>query len=528
MPTSDQKRMVRRLVLVLGDQLDHGSAAFDSFDAQRDAVWMAEVDHEATHVWAHKLRIAAFFSAMRHFRDVLTGKGFRVDYHQLTPDGRRDSGPDFTAVLAAAVRRLQPESLVVLEPGDWRVRRSLEQSAEDLGTPLEVRTDAHFYDTIAGFTEWSAGRKSWKLEDYYRHMRRTHKVLLGPGGKPIGGAWNFDKENRKAFGREGPTEAKPPRSFRPDRVTQDAINLVAERYADHPGSLEHFDLPVTHAEALAALRDFVEHRLPLFGDYQDAMWTDRPFLNHSRLSFALNLHLLDPRRCVEGAVAAYESGHAPLNAVEGFVRQILGWREFVRGVYWTTMPEYIDRNALGCDADRSVPASYWDGQTEMACVRDAMRSVINFGYAHHIHRLMVLGLFAQLVGVHPRRFHDWHMAMYVDAIDWVSLPNTLGMSQYGDGGVVATKPYCASGAYINRMSNYCKGCKYEPATATGDDACPVTTLYWDFLDRHRERFAANRRMVFQVKNLETKEREMPAIREQAKRIRERLAEGESL
>ncbi|QDU87584.1 Deoxyribodipyrimidine photo-lyase-related protein [Pirellulimonas nuda] len=528
MPTRKTEPPVRQLVLVLGDQLDVDSAAFDGFDAQQDAVWMAEVDLEATHVRCHKLRIAAFFSAMRHFRDELVGRGWRVDYHQLNADGRRDSGPDFPAVLAAAARRLNPRALVVLEPGDWRVRQSLQQSADDLGLPLEVRSDRHFFDTIEQFGAWSEGRRTLKLEDFYRSARKRHNVLMTRDGTPIGGAWNFDKQNRKSFGKSGPIEAKAPRSFRPDSVTQEVIELVAARYTDHPGSLENFDLPVTHKQSLAALRDFIDHRLPLFGEYQDAMWTDRPFLNHSRLSFALNLHLIDPRRCVDSAVEAYESGHAPLNSVEGFVRQILGWREFVRGVYWTKMPNYVDRNALDCDADTQVPASYWDGETEMVCVRDAMRSVLSHGYAHHIHRLMVLGLFAQLVGVHPRLFHDWHMAMYVDAIDWVSLPNTLGMSQYGDGGVVGTKPYCASGAYINRMSNYCKSCKYDPSAATGGKACPVTTLYWDFLDRHRKQFESNRRMVFQVKNLEKKEIELPEIRERAEGLRARLAAGDAL
>ncbi len=528
MPGSDPKPPVRRLTLILGDQLDHRSAALEGFDPQRDAVWMAEVDHEATHVWGHKLRIAAFCAAMRHFRDELRAKGLPVDYHQLSTDGRRDSGPDFPAVLASAVRRLGPQELVVVEPGDWRVRQSIGQTAADLGVPIEVRADTHFYDSVEGFNAWAGGRKTWRLEDYYRHLRKQHGVLLTREGKPVGGDWNFDSENRKAFGKGGPTQAKPPRAFRPDRVTQAAIDLVAERYADHPGSLDHFDLPVTHDQALAALHDFVEHRLPLFGDYQDAMWTERPFLNHSRLSFALNLKLIDPRRCVDAAVDAFESGHAPLNAVEGFVRQILGWREFVRGVYWAKMPGYLELNVLGCDPDADVPASYWNGETDMACVRDAMRSVVDHAYAHHIHRLMVLGLFAQLAGVHPRRFHDWHMAMYADAIDWVSLPNTLGMSQYGDGGVVGTKPYCASGAYINRMSNYCKACKYNPAAATGDDACPITTLYWDFLDRHRERFAKNRRMMFQVKNLEKKEQDLPEIRKLAEVFRAKLANGDAL
>ena len=287
-----------------------------------------------------------------------------------------------------------------------------------------------------------------------------------------------------------------------------------------PGKVDDFDLPVTRDQALQALDDFVDHRLCHFGDFQDAMWNGEEYLYHSRLSHAINLHLLSPREVVESAVAAYKEDKAPLNAVEGFVRQILGWREYVRGVYWTRMPEYADGNSLGCDPDQDVPSFFWDGKTDMACVADSMRLLIDTAYAHHIQRLMVLGLFSQLYGVHPAKFNDWHMAMYADAVDWVSLPNALGMSQHGDGGVMATKPYCASGNYINRMSNYCKGCKYKPSQAIGDDACPFTTLYWDFLDRHQQRFQKNHRMSMQLKNLERKDAdEMEQVRQRAAAIR---------
>jgi len=378
--------------------------------------------------------------------------------------------------------------------------------------------DNHFYCGIDEFQEWTDGRKRIILEDFYRHMRKKHDVLMD-GSDPVGGEWNFDSDNRQSFGKSGPGKIKAPRSFQTDQITQEVIQMVEKRFADHPGSTGDFDLPVTHEQARALLRDFIKYRLPEFGTWQDAMWTDRPFLHHSRISFALNVHLLSARDCVWAAVEAYESGAAPINSVEGFVRQILGWREFVRGIYWQQMPEYIELNALECDRD--VPQAYWDGETEMACVRDCMQSVIKHGYAHHIQRLMVLGLFSQLLGVHPRKFHDWHMAMYLDAIDWVSLPNTLGMSQWGDGGIVGTKPYCASGNYIHRMSNYCSGCRFNYKESTGEDACPVTTMYWHFLDRHRDRFQNNQRMKFQLKNLDRKsEEEMQAIRERAEFVLE--------
>ncbi len=519
---------MRNLVLVLGDQLDAQSAAFDGFSRRHDVVWMAENDTEATHVWCHKQRLVLFFSAMRHFRDQRAAEGLRLDYHALETDRRRDSGKDFAAILSASVRRLRPERLIMLEPGDWRVWHMLTATAAELDVPLDIRRDRHFYCGIEEFRDWARDRKRLVLEDFYRRMRRSHDMLMA-GAEPVSGAWNFDKNNRDRFGRDGPGHIPAPVAFAPDQRTREVIALVEARYPDHPGELADFDLPVTPAQARRALADFLQHRLPDFGRFQDALWTNTRFLYHSRLSAALNLHLLDPHDCVDAAVSAWRDGRAPINSVEGFVRQLLGWREFVRGVYWQQMPEYIERNAL--DADLPVPAAYWNGDTDMRCIRECMDNVITHGYAHHIQRLMVLGLFAQLAGVHPRAFHNWHMAMYLDAVDWVSLPNALGMSQYGDGGVLGTKPYCASGNYINRMSNYCRNCVFDHKQATGENACPVTTLYWDFLDRHADRFEDNRRMVFQMRNLTKKRKqpgEMQAIREQAKRLRSTIRKAARL
>jgi deoxyribodipyrimidine photolyase-related protein len=513
---------MRNLVLVLGDQLDAESAAFDDFDPKHDAVWMAEVDEETTHVWCHKLRIVMFLAAMRHFRDGLTERGFAVHYTEMPVDPKQDRGAGFAEVLAKDVRRLKPQRLIVCEPGDFRVRQSLEATAKTLKLPLEIRADRHFYDSIDSFRDWSKNRKSLLLETYYRHMRKTHDVLMTPGGEPEGGAWNLDHENRDAFSRKGPPASlQSPRRFRPDGVTQGVIDMVAVRFADHPGSLEHMTLPVTRSQALAFLNDFIENRLPDFGRWEDAMWTGQPFLYHSRLSVPLNLKLLHPRECVKAAIAAYHSGHAPLNSVEGFVRQILGWREFVRGIYWKHMPDYLEHNHL--DQQERLPQFFWDGNTDMECARQAMRSVLDHGYAHHIQRLMVLGNLAQTYGVHPVAFHEWHMAMYLDAVDWVSLPNTLGMSQYGDGGIMATKPYCASGNYIHKMSNYCRNCRYDYRKSHGEDACPVSTFYWDFLDRNRERLDGNNRMAISLKNLERRiekdPEEFQAIRRRAEELR---------
>lgn len=512
---------IRNLVLVLGDQLNHDSNAFLGFDKDRDAVWMAENQEEATYVWSHKYRLVGFFAPMRHFRDEVRENGMQVLYHELPVDGRKARTSSFASVLSDTLANQDVKSLVVVQPGDHRVEQSLRSVAKDHGVDLEVREDTHFYCSSERFASWANGRKSMVLEQFYRVMRKEHDVLMDDGD-PEGGQWNFDKENRGAFGKSGPDDIPSPPEFTPDATTEEVIKMVTRRFDEHPGevSTATFDLPVTRSQALELLQDFVDHRLSGFGDYQDAMWAEEKYLYHSRLSHAINLHMLNPREVVSAAVAAYERGHAPLNAVEGFVRQILGWREYVRGIYWLKMPEYARRNSLDCDVDQDVPSFFWDGKTEMACVSDAMRLLIQTGYAHHIQRLMVLGLYAQLYGTHPALFNDWHMAMYNDAVDWVSLPNALGMSQYGDGGVMATKPYCATGKYINRMSNHCKGCRYKPDKAVGEDACPFTTLYWDFLDRHQDKFRKNNRMVLQLKNVDRKDAEtMEEIRVRARQIK---------
>jgi deoxyribodipyrimidine photolyase-related protein len=505
---------IRHLVLVLGDQLDAASAAFDGFDTERDAVWMAEAHEESTHVWSTKPRIAMFLAAMRHFRDKLRRRGCGVVYHELDP---RDRASRLDSRLAVTVRRLKPEQLVVLEPGDHRVRQALQRRAEELGVRLAIRTDGHFLGTIDRFNDWAEGRRQLRLENFYRMMRRATGVLMD-GDEPVGGAWNFDADNRKSFASSGPDDVPAPRWFAPDAVTRRVIDLVNETFTDHPGTLDHFDWPVTPKQAHAALDDFVEHRLRGFGDYQDAIWTGEPYLYHSRLSSAMNLHLLDPRQVIEAVQDAYVQGRAPINAAEGFIRQILGWREYVRGVYWRFMPEYAQRNALG--ADRDLPGFYWTGETDMACLRDAIGQTLDFGYAHHIQRLMVTGLYAMLLGVHPRQVHEWYLAVYVDAVEWVELPNVLGMSQYADGGVMASKPYAATGKYIQRMSNACARCRYDPAKATGEDACPFTTLYWDFLARHRRKLERNTRMSLQVRNLDRKsDSEVRTIRQRARQIK---------
>lgn len=502
---------IRHLVLVLGDQLDHDSTAFDGFDPAQDRVWMAEVAEESSHVWSAKPRTAIFLSAMRHFAAELRERGLPLRYTQLQD---ADNTGTLAGELQRAITDLQPQSLILTAPGDWRVLQDLRAVAAQADLPLDLRDDRHFFSTVRDFAAHAKGRKQLRLEYWYRELRQKHGVLMD-GKQPAGGQWNFDADNRESFGKAGPQNVPPPFRVPPDAITQEVIELVNTRFDDHPGSLQSFAWPVTRAETLRALDHFINHRLPLFGQFEDAMWAGEVWLWHSQLSAALNLKLLNPREVVAAAEAAYRSCHAPLAAVEGFIRQILGWREYVRGIYWTQMPGYLERNAL--EAQAPLPAWYWTGETEMACLREAITQTLAHGYAHHIQRLMVTGLYALLLGVRPQAVHEWYLSVYVDAVEWVELPNTLGMSQYGDGGLLGSKPYVATGKYIQRMSNHCSGCRYDPAQSTGPKACPFSTLYWDFLMRHEAMLRQNPRMAMQMKNLDRLASEArEAIAEQAR------------
>jgi deoxyribodipyrimidine photolyase-related protein len=509
--------LLRNLTLILGDQLDRDSAALDGFDPTCDRIWMAEVVEESTHVWSHKARIALFLAAMRHFASEMRERDWPVDYLELAEHAHAGLGE----ALAAALAQHQPDRVVVVEPGDWRVLELLRATCTQAAIALEVRVDRHFMIPLDEIRTWAKGRKSWRLEHYYRWARQRTGVLMN-GREPAGGRWNFDQENRHAFGAEGPGLKPEPRRFAPDAITAEVLALVARHFADHPGELAEFGWPVTPAQAEVALADFIDHRLAAFGPYQDALWSDEPWLYHSLLAAAMNLKLIDPRRVIAAAEQAWQEGRAPLASVEGFIRQILGWREYVRGIYWLHMPEYLEHNALAAEAD--LPPFYWTGTTDYECLRQSIGQTLKYGYAHHIQRLMVTGLFALLLGVRPKAVHAWYLAVYVDAVEWVELPNTLGMSQAADDGLMASKPYCATGKYIDRMSNYCGRCRYRPDQAVGEEACPFTTLYWDFLARHRQRFGKHPRTALQWRNLERKDPdELAAIRAWAARLRSELA-----
>ena len=474
--------MVGRLVLVLGDQLTETLSALAQADKARDTVVMAEVADEAAYVRHHPKKIALIFAAMRKFAHALEQDGWKVVYTQL--DDTDNAGSIVGELLRRAAQTGASEVLAT-EPGEWRLIDKLKYA------PLKVHLlpDDRFLATHAEFEAWAEGRKALRMEYFYREMRRKTGLLM-EGDQPAGGKWNFDHDNRKAAPEDVTVDG--PLRFDPDATTREVLELVQARFGDNFGALEPFWFATTRAEALQALDHFIANALPRFGDYQDAMLNESEFLYHAILSPYLNIGLLNVTEICEAAANAYAAGHAPINAAEGFIRQIIGWREYVRGIYFLEGPDYTARNILG--HDRDLPWFYWGGETRMNCVAKAVGQTRTQAYAHHIQRLMVTGNFALLAGIDPAQVHEWYLAVYADAFEWVEAPNTIGMSQFADGGVIASKPYVASGAYINRMSDHCKSCHYSVSAKTGDTACPFNLLYWHFLDRHRDRFSNNPRM----------------------------------
>lgn len=507
----------RHVVLVLGDQLGWDSPALAGFDPAQDRLLMIEAPGEAQAVWSHRARIALFLSGMRHFANAAHRRGWPCHYVRLDAP---DQPPGLPERLALALRELQPQALHVLEAGEWRLAQAIEATAQALGVPLTVHEDDHFLCSRAEFARWARGRSELRMEFFYREMRRRHGVLMD-GREPVGGRWNFDADNRQGYGRGGPGPVPEPLRPAPDRVTREVLALVAQQFPDHPGGLDDFAWPVTREDALAVLAHFIEHRLPQFGPWQDAMWAGLPFGWHALIASSLNLHLLHPREVVAAAESAWRERDLPLASVEGFIRQVLGWREFVRGVYWLEMPTMAQANHFA--HQRPLPAWYWSGDTRMACMRSVVQQSLRHGYAHHIQRLMVTGQFALLAGLAPAEVSAWYRAMYVDAVEWVEMPNTLGMALHAMGPRMTSKPYVASGQYIDRMSNHCKTCPYQPALRHGPQACPVTVLYWDFLQRHEATLAANPRTALMVKHVQKMApEERAAIAASAQALREGL------
>ncbi|MGZ8423923.1 MAG: cryptochrome/photolyase family protein [Candidatus Binatia bacterium] len=484
---------MKTLRLVLGDQLSRSVAALRDLDRACDVVLMVEVCDETTYVRHHKQKIVLVLSAMRHFAQSLRAESIRVDYVRIDDEGNSGS---FTGELGRALLRHHVDRIIVTEPGEWRVWEMMQSWQHAFGIPVEIRDDDRFLCSRSEFADWAKGRKSLRMEFFYRQMRRKTGWLIN-GDEPEGGQWNYDSENRKAL----PRNLKMPSrlGFAPDAITRNVMTLVEERFADHFGALETFGWGVTRKDALAALRYFVKNCLPQFGDYQDAMKAGGDYLFHSLLSPYINIGLLGTRETCKAALEAHKKKPVPLPALEGFIRQILGWREYVRGVYWTQMPAYQTTNFL--KANRPLPDFYWTAETTMKCLRETIEGTRRNAYAHHIQRLMITGNFALLAGISPAQVEEWYLVVYADAFEWVELPNTHGMALFADGGLLGSKPYAASGAYIDRMSDYCTGCAYDPKIKLGSQACPFNYLYWYFLIVNETRLKSNPRMAMPYRTL---------------------------
>jgi deoxyribodipyrimidine photolyase-related protein len=474
--------MVGRLVLVLGDQLSHGVSALREADKSRDIVVMAEVMDEGTYVPHHPKKIALILSAMRHFAQELRENGWQVAYTRLDDP---EASKSITGELMRRGQEYGTSEVIATQPGEWRLIEALGNA------PLTVTQlpDDRFICSLNEFDQWAEGRKELRMEYFYREMRRKTGLMM-EGDTPAGGKWNYDHDNRKPA-KSDMLRARP-MQFSPDEITQEVLDLVEARFGDNFGDLRPFWFGVTSAQAKRALDHFAKTLLAGFGDYQDAMLQDDRFVHHSVISMYLNIGLLDPVDICNRVVEEWQAGRVPINAAEGYIRQVIGWREYMRGIYFREGPGYTTRNVLA--QNRDLPGFFWGGETRMNCVAQAVDQTKEEAYAHHIQRLMVTGNFALLAGVDPRQVHEWYLAVYADAFEWVEAPNVIGMSQFADGGIIASKPYISSGNYIAKMSDYCTTCAYSVKQKTGEGACPFNLLYWDFLIRHRDRFGRNPRM----------------------------------
>nr|WP_136249473.1 cryptochrome/photolyase family protein [Ningiella ruwaisensis] len=477
----------KRLCILLGDQLSLRTESLKHIDKSKDMVMMAEVREEATYVKHHKKKIAFIFSAMRHFAQTLKEEGYNLYYTQYDD---KDNHGSLYAQAKALIDAHDISEIFVAKAAEYRLHHDILTWQEKLGVPLTICADNRFMAQEAEFKKWADGRKQLRMEYFYREMRKQHNILL-ENGDPIGGKWNFDKQNRDSPDKQ--LDIPAPTKFEPDDISKDVIALVEREFSSHFGDIQDFHYAVTREQALVVLKEFIEYRLEDFGQYQDAMVQGEPWMYHSHVSFYINTGLLSVQECISAAEQAYISGQAPINSVEGFIRQILGWREYVRGFYWYFMPALKTSNYL--EAHRKLPDLYWGADTKMNCLKQCVKETKENAYAHHIQRLMVLGNFALLAGLSPDEVNEWYLIVYADAYEWVELPNVSGMILFTDGGKLASKPYAASGAYINKMSNYCQHCEYSVKEKSGHQACPFNYLYWDFLIRHKSKLQKNQRMA---------------------------------
>ena len=485
---------MKRLVLILGDQLTTNISSLKDFCTKNDMILMCELHEEATYVKHHKKKIAFVFSAMRHFALALKKKNYNVKYIHFDDDHNTGS---FRGEVQKAIQAHHIDAVIVTHPGEYRLLKEFKTWKRTLGIDVEIREDDRFLSSIEEFKQWAGSKKQLRMEYFYREIRKKYGILYRDN-QPIGGQWNFDSDNRQPP-KKGLDSPKPYHT-KPDTITLEVLDLVNARFADHFGDLNPFHYAVTREDALEALNYFIKNNLKNFGQYQDAMIENNPWMFHSHISFYLNCGLLSPKECIDAAQEAYHKKHAPINSVEGFIRQVAGWREFVRGIYWLKMPGYGEMNFL--QAKNPLPNFFWDANTDMNCLKQCISETKNHAYAHHIQRLMILGNYALLTGINPKEVQEWFLSVYADAYEWVEMPNVVGMILFADGGFLASKPYAAGGNYIKKMSNYCQNCAYRVNEKTGDTACPFNYLYWNFLDQHREKLGKNFRLQFLYKNLD--------------------------
>ncbi len=479
--------MAKTLRLILGDQLNGNHSWFKTVDEAVVYVLM-EIRSETDYATHHIQKVVGFFAAMRAFAETLQSNGHQVIYLKLSDQENLQA---FDKNLEALIKMHKITHFEYQFPDEYRLDELLKNYCSTLTIPHAVVDSEHFFTTRNELATFFEGKKMLLMESFYRAMRKKHDVMMD-GAQPLNGQWNFDHDNRKKL----PKNHKPIAPFVFDNDVTAIYNEIASTDIKTIGTIDaqHFVWPINRTQSLALLDFFIAECLSLFGSYQDAMTPNEWSLYHSRISFAMNIKMISPQEVIDKAVAAWKQlpNEIEFNQLEGFVRQIIGWREYMRGIYWMKMPEYESLNFF--NHQEKLPDWFWTGKTKMNCLKDSIQQSLQFAYAHHIQRLMVTGNFALLAGIHPDEVDAWYMGIYIDAIQWVEITNTRGMSQFADGGIVGTKPYVSSAAYIDKMSHYCGSCFYNKALKTGDMACPFNSLYWNFYDRHEDKLAKNPRI----------------------------------
>lgn len=507
--------MKKKLRLILGDQLNYNHPWFDQTDT--DVIYlMAEMKQETAYVTHHIQKIVAFFAAMRNFADWLKERGHQVVYFKIDDEANPH---ELNKLITEQVANTKAVLFEYQLPDEYRLDKQLKEICSSLRIESNVTDTAHFYTTRYELKTFFKNKKQLLMESFYRMMRKKHNILVS-NDQPVGGKWNFDQSNRKKW--KGTPEIPHERGFRKDVKT--IVEALKKMEISSFGTIDpsNFNWPASREDCLSVLNYFCKNLLVYFGDYQDAMHTSEKFLFHSRLSFAMNSKMLSPKEVIEKVISHYQENKNDIHIsqVEGFVRQILGWREYMRGVYWKEMPEYAKCNELA--NYNSLPDFYWTGKTKMNCLHKSIKQSLNEAYAHHIQRLMITGNYALLTQTNPDEVDAWYLGVYIDAIEWVEITNTRGMSQYADGGKVATKPYVSSGSYINKMSDYCSSCHYNVKDKTGDIACPFNSLYWNFLDDKREQLKDNPRMGMMYSLLDKMDKEkLIALKKRAAEVIEK-------